>query len=360
MADRVLLEAHAHTKEVSPCGWLFAKEVTKALAAKQYGAVVITDHYHPGERESREAREAFLVGYKRAKEAGEEQGVVALLGMEIRFKEKREDFLVYGMEEEELLDLPDDVCDWNIRKFHEFAKEKGWMVYQAHPFRPKMLPANPPEIDGMETFNGNPRHNSQNRLSSSFATRHSLRTIAGSDIHRAGDAGMVGLLVPKDALTNKGFAAWLRDTPHPRIQYPEQPVDGIRYVTEAIPGERMLETLYSDAGWTSYLDAMDRSLAGICNSLRVVTAWDDTSLVGMARAVGDGYTILYVQDILVLGTYQRRGIGRALMQRLIRPYLGVRQVVLISDDTAETHKFYRACGFENIRDLGCVGYIRLK
>lgn len=354
------MEAHAHTKEVSRCGWLFANEIIEALAKKQYGAVVITDHYLPGEREDRKAREAFLEGFHKAKEAGAAASVTVLPGMEIRFKDKREDYLVYGIEEEEILDLPDDICNENIRKFHDFAKEKSWMVYQAHPFRSKMLPANPSEIDGMEIFNGNPRHNSQNRLSSGFATRHSLRTIAGSDIHRAGDVGTVGLWVPKDSLTPKGFAAWLRDTPHPRIQYQEQPVDGIRYLTEAIPGRQMLEALYGDAGWTSYLDSMDKSLAGIRNSLRVVTAWDDTSLVGMARAVGDAHTVLYVQDVLVLGAYQRRGIGRALMQRLIRPYLGVRQVVLITDDTMETRKFYRSCGFEDIKDLGCVGYIRLK
>lgn len=360
MADRVLIEMHAHTKEGSRCGWHSASELIDALAGKKYGAVVITDHYLPGKEENPEARQAFLAGYRAAKEAGDKRSIVVLPGIEIRFQDKREDYLVYGMEEEEILNLPDDVCKWGIRQFHLYASEKGWIVYQAHPFRSKMLPADPSEIDGMETFNGNPRHNNQNRLSSSFAMRHSLRVIAGSDAHRPGDVGIVGLLVPKEALTTKGLAVWLRETPTPRIQYQEMPIDGIRYVADAVPSMDMVEALYQDAGWTRYLDAMDRSIAGIRASLRIVTAWDDTTLVGMARAVGDGHTILYIQDLLVLGTFQRRGIGRALMQRLIRPYLSVKQVVCLTDDTIEMKKFYRSCGFDNITTIGCAGYIRLR
>ncbi len=360
MSDRVLLEAHAHTKEVSPCGWLLSEPLIAELDAAGYGAVVITDHFVPGRYTSQEARETFLDGYRAAKRAGEARGIVVLPGMEIRFKDKNEDFLVYGMTEEDILSLPDDVCDSFVRAFHNLARERGWLVYQAHPFRPKMLPANPSDIDGIEIFNGNPRHNSQNRLATKFATLHGLHTIVGSDIHRSGDTGVTGLLVPREALTPEAFAAWLRSTPHPRAAYQEQPRDGIRYVTGAIPGEGMLRALYADAGWTSYTDGMEQSLDGIRSSLRVVTAWDDTTLIGMARAVGDGHTILYVQDILVLGAFQRRGIGRGLMHRLLKPFPDVRQIVLITDDGAQTRGFYKACGFENIAEYGCAGYIRIK
>lgn len=360
MTGRVPLEPHAHTKEVSSCGWLSARELIETLHAHGYGAVVITDHYQPGERNTRESRDAFLGGYHAAKAAGGPLGVTVLPGMEIRFKDKNEDYLVYGMEEADFPQLPDDACEMGLRAFHAIAKEKGWMIYQAHPFRQKQLPALPSDIDGMEVFNGNPRHNSQNRLAAKFAALHSLRTLAGSDIHQKGDAGSVQVLVPREALTPKAFAAWLQSTPHPRIQYEEMPVDGIRYRTEAVPNRAMLEALYLDAGWTSYTESIATTLKGVRESLRIVTAWDDTALVGMARAVGDGHTILYIQDILVLGAYQRRGIGRALLHRLLLPYKDVRQTVLITDDEADVRAFYKACGFENIAQYGCAGYIRLK
>ncbi len=359
MSDRVLTEVHAHTKEVSPCGWLLADELIRRLSAKGYGAVVITDHYVPGERTDAESRDAFLAGYRAAKAAAEPLGIVALPGIEIRFKDKTEDFLVYGMTEEDILSLPDNVCDGTVRAFHGLSKEHGWLVYQAHPFRPKMLPADPSEIDGMEIFNGNPRHDSRNRLAASFAALHGLRTVCGSDVHRAGDEGMVGLMAPREALTPTAFAAWLRATPHPRAQYPEPPRDGIRYVAGAIPGKGMLRTLYQDAGWSTYTDHMDSAVSGLESSLRVVTAWDDTTLIGMARAVGDGHTILYIQDILVLGAYRRRGIGRGLLYRLMAPYKDVRQVVLIADDTPSLRDFCKACGFAPLGEYQCAGFIRL-
>lgn len=360
MSERILLEAHAHTMEGSPCGKLPAAQLIAELKEKGYGAVVITDHYLPGERLTREARVAFLDGWRAAKAAGDAAGLVVLPGMEIRFKERPEDYLVYGMEEADFADLPDNACEMGLSEFHNITKEKGWCIYQAHPFRPKQLPANPSFIEGMEIFNGNPRHNSQNRMAAKFATLHNLRTIVGSDIHNKGDAGIVGMLVPEEALTPGAFARWLRETPHPRVEYQETPLDGIRYLVGAIPGRAMLEGLYADAGWTSYTADMAESLRGIENSARVVTAWDDTVLVGMARAVGDGHTILYIQDILVLSTYHRRGIGRELMRRLLMPYRGVRQTVLITDDTAKTNSFYKACGFENIAGYQCAGYIRMR
>lgn len=359
MSDRVLLESHAHTMEGSRCGRLSAGTLIDTLAAHGYGAVVITDHFEPGLRTNAQARDAFLDGWRKAGAAGEEKGVTVLPGMEIRFKDRPEDYLVYGMEEADFATLPDNVCEAGLSEFHVLAREKGWLVYQAHPFRPKQLPANPAFLEGMEVFNGNPRHESQNRMAGKYAMLHNLRTIAGSDIHRPGDVGIVGLLVPRDALTPKGFSKWLSATPHPRIEYQETPVDGIRYVCGAIPGRKMLETLYADAGWTSYVQDMEESIAGISSSSRVITAWDDTSLVGMARAITDGHTVLYVQDILVLGTFQRRGIGRELTRRLLMPYRNIRQTVLITDNIPQTRGFYAACGFETLDTYQCTGYIRL-
>lgn len=360
MSARVLMEVHTHTKEVSPCGWLSASEVIDALHAAGYGAVVITDHFIPGERSSVEKREHFLSGYRAAKEAGEKYGITVLPGMEIRFATRPEDYLVYGMEEGDILGLPEDVCEKGPYEFHKLAQESGWLVYQAHPFRSKILPAHPRDIDGMETFNGNPRHNSQNRLAAAFAARHSLHTLAGSDIHQTGDTSVVGILVPKDALTPREFAKWLQKTPHPRVQYQEAPIDGIRYVVGAIPGREMLSALYRDAGWATDVNDISRTMAGLGGSLRVVTAWDDTTLVGMARLIGDGHTILYVQDILVLGAYQRRQIGTRLLRKLLAPYPNARQVALTSDDSPMTRGFFAAQGFEDIERIHCRGYIMLR
>lgn len=361
MSGRVLLEAHAHTSEVSRCGRLSAARLVESLSELGYGAVVITDHYLPGERNSRQAREAFLAGYRAARVAAETHKITVLPGVEIRFKGHDEDFLLYGLEEEDILSLPDDVCEAPaaLHELHEMAKQRGFLIYQAHPYRPGLFPANTPDIDGMEVFNGSPRQDSRNRMAALFASRHNLHTSAGSDVHREGDQGVVGLWVPDTALTSKGFAEWLRQTPHPRVQYQEPPRDGIRYRERAVPNKSMLSALYNDAGWTSYSSDIERTLRGIEASQRIVTAWDDTTLVGMGRCVGDGETVIYVQDLLVMGAYRRRGIGTALMRRLLAPYERVRMTVLVADELPGTRAFCRACGFDPANELHCGGFLKI-
>lgn len=359
--SRILLEAHAHTSETSACGRLPAARLVESLQALGYGAVVITDHYLPGQRNTRAAREAFLEGYRAATKAAEGSGMVVLPGMEIRFQSHEEDFLVYGMEEEDILSLPDNVCEAPaaLHEFHELCKARGFMLFQAHPYRQGLFPANTPDIDGMEIFNGNPRQDSRNRMAALFASRHNLHTIAGSDIHREGDQGIAGLYVPETALTPAAFADWLRHTPHPRIFYQEMPVDGIRYLVRAVPHKEMLRALYEDAGWTSYCEDIDRTMRGIAASQRIVTAWDDTTLVGMARCVGDGETIVYVQDLLVLGAYRRKGIGTALLRRLLAPYADVHMTALTADKLPGTRAFCRSCGLLPAEEYRCEGFLKI-
>jgi GNAT superfamily N-acetyltransferase len=54
--------------------------------------------------------------------------------------------------------------------------------------------------------------------------------------------------------------------------------------------------------------------AALQNSLYSVVAVDGDRAVGMARVVGDGAMAFYVQDVMVLPAYQRKGIGTALME----------------------------------------------
>lgn len=52
------------------------------------------------------------------------------------------------------------------------------------------------------------------------------------------------------------------------------------------------------------------------NSLYVVTAYEDDTLVGMGRIVGDGAVICYVQDLIVIPESQGNGIGSAILKKL--------------------------------------------
>ena len=67
--------------------------------------------------------------------------------------------------------------------------------------------------------------------------------------------------------------------------------------------------------------------------MKVWTACEDDLLIGLARVVGDGYTIIYIQDILVLEAYQRRGLGSQFLEMILSEYQDVRQIILLTDDT---------------------------
>jgi ribosomal protein S18 acetylase RimI-like enzyme len=65
------------------------------------------------------------------------------------------------------------------------------------------------------------------------------------------------------------------------------------------------------------------------NSNLMVTAWDGTTLVGVARSVTDFFYACYLSDLAVDVRYQRSGIGRALVQhtlRLLGPHCKIRLI----------------------------------
>jgi GNAT superfamily N-acetyltransferase len=119
-------------------------------------------------------------------------------------------------------------------------------------------------------------------------------------------------------------------------------------------------SLYNDAGWTAYTSDRETLQQAISNSLFVLTAWSGEHLVGLLRAVGDGVTIIYVQDLLVLQSFRRQSIGRQLLTKLLDKYSSVRQLVLITDNTTDTTSFYESCGLTKTENLKLQAFVRLK
>ena len=65
--------------------------------------------------------------------------------------------------------------------------------------------------------------------------------------------------------------------------------------------------LYASVGWTAYTDHPEVLKKGFENSLLTLAAYEGDQLLGIIRAVGDGHTIVFVQDILVFPEQQRKG-----------------------------------------------------
>ena len=116
--------------------------------------------------------------------------------------------------------------------------------------------------------------------------------------------------------------------------------------------------LYSAVGWINYVSRSGILREAYRKSLCVLGAYHGDRLIGIARAVGDGYSIVFIQDVLVLPEYQRRGTGTRLVKALLERFKTAYQVELMTDGTEKTKAFYRSVGFTPADEIGCLSYVR--
>ena len=115
--------------------------------------------------------------------------------------------------------------------------------------------------------------------------------------------------------------------------------------------------LYQAVGWTNYTNQPQMLEQALSHSLTTYLARDGEEIVGLVRLVGDGFSSVFVQDLIVLPTYQRQGIGSDLMKEALGDYKNAYQVQLATEQTEKTLGFYRSLGFETLSTYDCTGMI---
>lgn len=118
--------------------------------------------------------------------------------------------------------------------------------------------------------------------------------------------------------------------------------------------------LYSSVGWAAYTCDPVSLRDGFAHSLCVMAAYENEELLGIIRAVGDGVTVVFVQDILVFPEKQRQGVGTALLRAVLERYAHVRQIELVTDNMEKTISFYKSMGFRELSEIGCCGFMHIK
>ena len=132
----------------------------------------------------------------------------------------------------------------------------------------------------------------------------------------------------------------------------------IRYVENPVVTLEAILPLYEAVGWTNYTQNPTMLKEAYKNSLHILAALNEEGkLVGVLRAVGDGASILFIQDILVTPEYQHQGIGTKLLQLTLEKYKSVYQIQLATDDSTKTVSFYESNGFTSLTSLNCVSFI---
>ena len=115
--------------------------------------------------------------------------------------------------------------------------------------------------------------------------------------------------------------------------------------------------LYQAVGWTNYTHQPEMLEQALSHSLVIYVALDGDAVVGLIRLVGDGFSSVFVQDLIVLPSCQRQGIGSSLMKEALEDYKDAYQVQLVTEQTERTLGFYRSMGFEILSTYDCTGMI---
>lgn len=122
--------------------------------------------------------------------------------------------------------------------------------------------------------------------------------------------------------------------------------------------EKEILTLYRSVGWTNYTDYPEMLRNAYAHSLFTLGAYAGEQLAGIIRVVGDGCSILYIQDLLVHPDFQRKGIGSRLLKAVLQKYQRAYQKVLLTDDRPETIAFYKSLGLQPADRYGCLAFVQ--
>lgn len=190
-------ELHCHSGEVSHCSHVAGVRMVEEFKKAGYDGMVLTDHLSPANfrdwktRSWRKTVDSFLSGYRNISKFSDETFAV-MLGMELRFTEDYNDYLVYGFDED-FLYKNEGLLTWGVKKFSAAARENGFLLIQAHPFRNRITIRSPDFLDGVEVHNGNPRHDSRNDIAKLWAEKYKLIQTSGSDYHELVDVQRGGI-----------------------------------------------------------------------------------------------------------------------------------------------------------------------
>ena len=120
--------------------------------------------------------------------------------------------------------------------------------------------------------------------------------------------------------------------------------------------EQEILPLYESVGWRNYTQRPQMLKEAYAHSLKIYAAYVNNKLAGIIRVVGDGASVVFVQDLLVYPEYQRQGIGTALLKMIMEEYQNVYQMHLMTDNTEKTIAFYQSLGFMMDTDMNCRAF----
>ena len=118
-------------------------------------------------------------------------------------------------------------------------------------------------------------------------------------------------------------------------------------ILENIDNVEEYNYLFDIVGWGSYPKEISKK--ALSNNIYSVSIYDNDSVIGYGRLIGDGIIFLYIHDVMVKPEYQGKGIGKTIMQKLLSKVEEIRKenpdLLLYLGASKGKEDFYRKCGF---------------
>ena len=205
-------EMHCHTKMVSQCGRMEPKDITQMYRDRGYSGIVVTEHYSPltfgvNSYKANKLIDFYLSSYYEMKKY-ETEDFSVFFGMELRHFATGADYLIYGVDPEWLRQQPNLLVRWE-KPIYKLMHEQGYLVFQAHPFRPYILRCNPKYIDGIEVYNGKCDEKT-NEKARRWAEKTGKLIVSGSDFHEGANLARGGIRTTRRITDNKDLVELLK------------------------------------------------------------------------------------------------------------------------------------------------------
>lgn len=181
-------EMHAHTFPASECSEVSPERLVQIYSSLGYNSIVLTNHfiYNNCLFGKKDGLDLWYKEYEKTKLYGEEYGINVILGAEIRFTESSNDYLIYGLSKKMLTEIY-DYLPFGVENFRKNYKMPDSIFMQAHPFRDGCQIIDHKLLDGVETLNLHPGHNSRIAIATEYAAENRIDIVsAGTDFHHIG------------------------------------------------------------------------------------------------------------------------------------------------------------------------------
>jgi len=98
---------------------------------------------------------------------------------------------------------------------------------------------------------------------------------------------------------------------------------------------------------------------GLSNSQFSVCVIHNDKVIGCGRVIGDGGLYYYIQDVIVLPKYQKRGLGKLIMDSIMKFFdENIQPITFIGLMAAKGQsKFYKQFGFNERPEYGPGMYL---